>query len=226
MSIIRNDFTRLSGICHRAEFENGNRENELRIPSHVSIRGICTCILQDFTAFGSEMDIIPTGRLPPPSPFWLLSRRSGRIPALPYPPPQVFSEWSTSTPPVNAFAVIGTNPLNFVSHSKGSLHFISFHLLHLTGGVVGFRAGQFQHLAVYQNVVAAFAVWPITLFYIVAMGALSLHLSHGIWSVLQTLGWSNARNKSMFKVLSRVIGVVVFVGFTSVTAAVIAGWLH
>src|SRR5580693_4325549 len=34
---------------------------------------------------------------------------------------QVFSEWITSTPPVNAFAANGTNPLNFVSHSRGSL---------------------------------------------------------------------------------------------------------
>ncbi|MDB5909851.1 MAG: hypothetical protein JWP34_3965 [Massilia sp.] len=103
--------------------------------------------------------------------------------------------------------------------------FIIFHLLHLTGGVVGFKAGQFQHLAVYQNVVAAFAVWPITLFYIVAMGALCLHLSHGIWSMLQTLGWSNARNESTLKILSNIIGIAVFVGFTSVPVAVLAGWL-
>jgi succinate dehydrogenase / fumarate reductase cytochrome b subunit len=106
------------------------------------------------------------------------------------------------------------------------LAFIIFHLLHLTGGVVGFKAGRFQHLAVYQNVVAAFAVWPITLFYIVGMGALCLHLSHGIWNVLQTLGWSNARSESTLKILSSVIGIVVFVGFTSVPVAVIAGWLH
>lgn len=31
--------------------------------------------------------------------------------------------------------------------------FVVFHLLHLTGGVVGFGPGQFKHLAVYQNVV-------------------------------------------------------------------------
>ena len=60
------------------------------------------------------------------------------------------------------------------------LAFIVFHLLHLTGGVVGFEAGQFKDLAVYQSVVAAFAVWPIALFCIVAMGALCLHLDHGI----------------------------------------------
>jgi len=104
--------------------------------------------------------------------------------------------------------------------------FIIFHLLHLTGGVVGFSAGQFKHLAVYQNVVAAFAVWPVAVFYIVAMCALCLHLSHGIWSMLQTLGWSTARNEAKLKLLSRVIAFVVFIGFTSVPVAVLAGWLR
>ena len=104
--------------------------------------------------------------------------------------------------------------------------FIVFHLLHLTGGVVGFGAGQFKHLAVYQNVVAAFAVWPVAVFYIVAMGALCLHLSHGIWSMLQTLGWNTARNEATLKIISRVIAIVVFIGFTSVPVAVITGWLR
>jgi succinate dehydrogenase / fumarate reductase cytochrome b subunit len=104
--------------------------------------------------------------------------------------------------------------------------FVVFHLLHLTGGVVGFGQGQFKHLAVYQNVVAAFAVWPIALFYIVAMGALCLHLNHGIWSMLQTLGWNSARNEATLKMISRVIAIVVFLGFTSVPVAVMTGWLH
>jgi succinate dehydrogenase / fumarate reductase cytochrome b subunit len=104
--------------------------------------------------------------------------------------------------------------------------FIIFHLLHLTAGVVGFRAGQFRHLAVYQNVVAAFTVWPIVLFYVVAMGALCLHLYHGIWSMLQTLGWNTAQNEKMLKIASRVIAFVVFLGFTSVPVSVLAGWLH
>jgi succinate dehydrogenase / fumarate reductase cytochrome b subunit len=106
------------------------------------------------------------------------------------------------------------------------LAFIVFHLLHLTGGVVGFGVGQFRHLAVYQNVVAAFAVWPIAVFYIVAMGALCLHLSHGIWSMLQTLGWNTARNEPTLKIVSRVIALVVFVGFDSVPVAVLTGWLR
>ena len=104
--------------------------------------------------------------------------------------------------------------------------FVVFHLLHLTAGAVGFRMGQFKDLAVYQNVVAAFAVWPIAFFYVVAMGALCLHLYHGIWSMLQTLGWNTARNEATLKVISRVIAVAVFLGFTSVPIAVIAGWVR
>src|SRR5262249_26244511 len=106
------------------------------------------------------------------------------------------------------------------------LAFIIFHLLHLTGGVVGFRAGQFKELAVYQNVVAAFAVWPVAVFYIVAMGALCLHLDHGIWSMLQTLGWNTARNEATLQIISRVIALVVFLGFTSVPVAIMVGWLR
>jgi succinate dehydrogenase / fumarate reductase cytochrome b subunit len=104
--------------------------------------------------------------------------------------------------------------------------FVIFHLLHLTGGIVGFRPGQFRDLAVYQNVQAAFTVWPVSLFYIVAMGALCLHLSHGIWSILQTLGWNTARNEAKLRGISRFIGIVVFAGFASVPAAVLAGWLR
>ena len=104
--------------------------------------------------------------------------------------------------------------------------FIIFHLLHLTAGAVGFRAGQFRHLAVYENVVAAFAVWPITLFYVVAMGALCLHLYHGIWSMLQTLGWNTAQNEKALKIASRGIAIVVFLGFSSVPVSVLAGWFR
>jgi succinate dehydrogenase / fumarate reductase, cytochrome b subunit len=75
-------------------------------------------------------------------------------------------------------------------------------------------------------VVAGFAVWPIAIFYIVAMGALCLHLDHGIWSMLQTLGWNTARNEPTLQIISRVIAIVVFLGFTSVPVAVLAGWLR
>jgi succinate dehydrogenase cytochrome b subunit len=104
--------------------------------------------------------------------------------------------------------------------------FIIFHLLQLTAGAIGLLEGQFRPLAVYQNVMAAFAYWPIALFYVVAMGALCLHLDHGIWSMLQTLGWNSARNERVLKMTSRAIAIVVFLGFSSVPISVLAGWLH
>ena len=104
--------------------------------------------------------------------------------------------------------------------------FIVFHIMHFTLGVVGFKPGQFKDLHVYQNVVAGFSVWPVAAFYIVAMGALCLHLDHGIWSMLQTLGWSTARNTRTLKILSRIVAIVVFAGFVSVPVAVMTGWVR
>src|SRR6202166_4088873 len=101
--------------------------------------------------------------------------------------------------------------------------FIVFHLFHFTGGVVGFQPGQFEHLMVYQNVVAGFQVLPISLFYIIAMGALCLHLDHGIWSMLQTLGWVNLDNTKSLRGVSRVVALIIFAGFISVPISVPAG---
>jgi succinate dehydrogenase / fumarate reductase cytochrome b subunit len=104
--------------------------------------------------------------------------------------------------------------------------FIIYHLLHLTAGAVGFQPGEFVHLSVYHNVVAGCSVWYVSLFYILAMACLCLHLDHGIWSMLQTLGWNNARTTSVLQALSRGVALVVFVGFISVPVAVLAGWLR
>jgi succinate dehydrogenase / fumarate reductase cytochrome b subunit len=106
------------------------------------------------------------------------------------------------------------------------LAFIIFHLLHLTAGAVGFKPGQFKHLAVYQNVIAGLSHWPIAFFYIVALAALSMHLYHGIWSAFQTLGFNTSRNTRILKTVCRLIALAVFVGFVSVPVSVLAGWLR
>jgi succinate dehydrogenase / fumarate reductase cytochrome b subunit len=104
--------------------------------------------------------------------------------------------------------------------------FIIYHLLHLTVGYVGFKPGQFRHLEVYQNVVAGFSVWYVSAFYILSMAALCLHLDHGVWSTLQTLGLNDARSSRVFRMMSRGIAVLVFAGFISVPVAVLAGWIR
>jgi len=104
--------------------------------------------------------------------------------------------------------------------------FVIYHLLHLSAGKVGFRSGEYRALSVYHNVVAAFSVWYVTAFYVVAMACLCLHLYHGIWSLLQTLGLNNARTTRALELLSRGVALVVFVGFISAPVAVAAGWLR
>ena len=104
--------------------------------------------------------------------------------------------------------------------------FIVFHILHFTVGAVGFAPGQYRDLHVYQNVVAGFSVWPVAVFYIIAMAALCLHLDHGIWSFLQTLGWSTPRNFATLRAISRIIAIVIFAGFISVPLSVMTGLVH
>jgi len=104
--------------------------------------------------------------------------------------------------------------------------FVVYHLLHLTAGAIGFQPGEFHHLSVYNNLVAGFSVWYVSLFYVLAMAFLCLHLDHGVWSMLQTLGWNNARMTPALRAVSRVVALVVFAGFISVPVAVLAGWVR
>ncbi|CAN5631694.1 hypothetical protein BH09MYX1_BH09MYX1_01600 [soil metagenome] len=100
------------------------------------------------------------------------------------------------------------------------LIFVVYHLLHFTLGAVhpAFEPGH-----VFHNVVTGFQVPWVAGFYIVAMLALGSHLSHGIWSMLQTLGLSHPRYNALRKGLATLLTVVV-IGFNvSFPIAVLAG---
>jgi succinate dehydrogenase / fumarate reductase cytochrome b subunit len=100
--------------------------------------------------------------------------------------------------------------------------FIVYHLLHFTVGTVhpAFVDGD-----VYRNVIVGFSVWPVSLAYVIAMLALGLHLRHGAWSMLQTLGASHPRWNGVRSVAATVFTVAVVLGFISVPLAVLAGVL-
>ncbi|WP_048552661.1 succinate dehydrogenase cytochrome b subunit [Nostocoides japonicum] len=66
----------------------------------------------------------------------------------------------------------------------------------------------------FQLVVDSFQVWWLTLIYVVAMLALYMHLAHGVFSLNQTLGWTNTKGTyARAKVLGHVVAAVVVVGF-------------
>src|SRR2546429_8428019 len=82
--------------------------------------------------------------------------------------------------------------------------FLSYPLLHLPLGAVGFAPGQYKPMSVYRNVVIGFAIWYVSAFYIAAMNALGLHIYHGVWSVFQTLGLNTARTDRVYRALANV----------------------
>ena len=115
------------------------------------------------------------------------------------------------------------------------LFFIGYHILHfttLTVGTGGFLAEDTFKLAngtmvtdVYQRMVVSFQNPALAGFYIVGVGLLSLHLSHGIQSALQTLGALNSTYRPFFKKAGPALAGLLFAGFASVPLAVLAGIL-
>jgi succinate dehydrogenase / fumarate reductase, cytochrome b subunit len=102
------------------------------------------------------------------------------------------------------------------------LAFIIFHLLHFTFGTVH-PGGPFDEHNVYNNVVTGFQVWPVSLFYIIAMVMLCYHLYHGLWSMFQSLGFSHPVYTPWLQISAKVVAVLIAVGNISIPVAVLAG---
>jgi succinate dehydrogenase / fumarate reductase, cytochrome b subunit len=98
--------------------------------------------------------------------------------------------------------------------------FVVYHLLDFTTGTVH---PQFDAHDVYRNVITGFRVWPVALFYIIAMVALAFHLWHGVWSMFQTLGLINPKSDQLIHRLAAIATLAIAIGFISVPMAVLAG---
>ena len=103
--------------------------------------------------------------------------------------------------------------------------FIVFHILHFTTGDVapGF---DFEHGAVYDNVTSGLGVGWVAAFYIVAMIALGMHLYHGVWSMLQTLGANHPRYNTLFHRIAIVVALIIVIGNISFPVAVLTGMVR
>src|SRR5438477_1856351 len=103
------------------------------------------------------------------------------------------------------------------------LLYVIYHLLDFTFGRVnpGFVPGD-----VYHNVVASFRLWPVSAFYIAAMIVVGLHVYHGVWSALQTLGLHRAPTERWRRGAAGVIAAAIVAGYVAIPLAVLAGWLR
>ncbi|HEX9084834.1 MAG TPA: succinate dehydrogenase cytochrome b subunit [Gemmatimonadaceae bacterium] len=100
--------------------------------------------------------------------------------------------------------------------------FIVLHILHFTTGTIR-PAGVFSSDDVYANVVTSFRIWWVALFYVVAMLALGLHLFHGAWSSVRSIGVSPSSPEPLHHRISLAIALLVWAAFTAVPLAVVAG---
>ena len=97
------------------------------------------------------------------------------------------------------------------------LLFVIYHILDLTTGTLNPNGVPGE---VYDNVVADFSRWYVTLAYTVAMIAVGFHVRHGVWSALQTLGRSSGPYQMRYKAIALVFAVILTAGFLSVPFAV------
>jgi succinate dehydrogenase / fumarate reductase cytochrome b subunit len=102
------------------------------------------------------------------------------------------------------------------------LLFIIYHILDLTMGVANPGA---DDVGPYGRVVADFNVWYITLAYVVAMGALCLHIAHGLWSAANTLG-VNAATTAAYRTVALTVAIAITLGFLLVPFGVVFGVLE
>ena len=82
------------------------------------------------------------------------------------------------------------------------------------------------HHDVYRMVVTAFSCPFVSGFYLLAVGLLGMHLSHGIASLFQTLGITTEKLRPVFEKGGLVIAWIIFLGFASIPTAVMFGFVR
>lgn len=119
------------------------------------------------------------------------------------------------------------------------LAFIIFHILHFTVKIAGGfsemmdqayhdATGETRHDA-YGMVIAGFQNCGLNAvvvgFYILAMTLLCSHLSHGVGSVFQTLGWRSKKSQDLIHKVSLGYAYVIWAGFISVPLSIFFGFV-
>ena len=104
------------------------------------------------------------------------------------------------------------------------LVFIIFHLLQFTAGYIHPQS-QFIEGDVYHNVVAGFQIWWVSAWYIFAIVLLGFHMSHGIWSMFQSVGLAHPRHTPLLKNAARAIATLIVLGYIAIPISVLLGFV-
>ena len=108
--------------------------------------------------------------------------------------------------------------------------FIVYHLLHYTVMVTQINmSGQDFHTLVdvegrhdiYQMMIIGFSQPLVSLFYVVAVGLLCLHLSHGVSAMFQSLGLKNHVYAPLIDKGSKLAALVLFLGYVAIPISIL-----
>jgi len=111
--------------------------------------------------------------------------------------------------------------------------FVIYHLLHFTvqNQAINLTGKNFLELHdekgrhdVFAMMVLGFQHPLVSGFYILAMALLSLHLSHGVSAMFQSLGWKKSYYKPLLDNGARIIAVLIFAGYSIIPIAVLLGY--
>jgi succinate dehydrogenase / fumarate reductase cytochrome b subunit len=78
---------------------------------------------------------------------------------------------------------------------------------------------------VYRNEVLAFRVPAISAVYVLAIVFLGMHLYHGAWSMLHTLGASNPRYRVLRRKVAPAVAIAITAGYIAIPVAVLTGFI-
>jgi len=137
------------------------------------------------------------------------------------------------------YAVKSTQKTTFASENMiwtGTLIglFLLYHLAHFTIQIVSPETAALKNLVPLHNemvpnvlgmVVAGFKNLFVSIIYCAAMVVLFLHLSHGIQSFFQTMGWSNDRTQPAIIRYGSLVAIVLFLGYVAIPLTIIVGIL-
>lgn len=111
--------------------------------------------------------------------------------------------------------------------------FIVYHLLHYTALVqsinmtgrnfASFEDSQGRH-DIFKMMVVGFKQPVVSGFYVIGVGLLCLHLSHGLSAMFQSLGWKNKAYTPCLEKGAKVVAWLIFLGYISIPVAILFGY--
>jgi succinate dehydrogenase / fumarate reductase cytochrome b subunit len=139
--------------------------------------------------------------------------------------PVPYADWNPTTASYASRTMLMSGIIIFV--------FIVYHLLHYTAQVqylnftgqsfVSFEDPQKRH-DIFKMMVVGFKNPLVSGFYIIGIGLLCLHLSHGVSSMFQSLGWKNKVYGPCLDRAARIIAWLIFLGYVSIPISVLLGY--